>query len=288
MPAHAGPPGAGTHAERRQGQARRPRGLARLAAFDRLPDAVGQLSLDLENGQILSVEPGAARLLGVLSLQGLLRFATLDFRTLSGRGLVFDRIAGTGTIESGVGTIQEFELRSPQILASMSGTANLLRETQDLRVDVVPRINATSTSIAAAFINPVLGIGTLAAQLLFADEFSKVFTQHYRITGSWANPQIGKLEDNKAQAPTFQNRATPPSRAEENTPAPPMTAPAAPAPFRVAAVQTVTGTSLDANLPLRRRADRRGRSRRRRAGAAARVLLHDGPLRIGQGGRARA
>ncbi|WP_303740909.1 YhdP family phospholipid transporter, partial [Cupriavidus necator] len=173
------------------------------------PTLSGKLSLDLENGQILSVEPGAARLLGVLSLQGLLRFAMLDFRTLSGRGLVFDRIAGTGTIENGVGTIQDFELRSPQIIASMSGTANLLRETQDLRVDVVPRINATSTSIAAAFINPVLGIGTLAAQLLFADEFSKVFTQHYRITGSWANPQIGKLEDNKAQAPTFQNRADP-------------------------------------------------------------------------------
>ena len=50
---------------------------------------------------------------------------------------------------------------------------------------------------------------TLAAQLLFADEFSKVFTQHYRITGSWANPQIGKVEENKAQAPGFQNRGEP-------------------------------------------------------------------------------
>ena len=112
-------------------------------------------------------------------------------------------------VENGVGTIQDFELRSPQIMASMSGTANLLRETQDLRVEVVPRINATSTSVAAAFVNPVLGIGTLAAQLLFADEFSKVFTQHYRITGSWANPQIGKLEENKTQAPGFQNRGEP-------------------------------------------------------------------------------
>ncbi|SOY44027.1 conserved hypothetical protein, COG3164; putative TRANSMEMBRANE PROTEIN [Cupriavidus taiwanensis] len=173
------------------------------------PTLTGKLSLDLENGQILSVEPGAARLLGVLSLQGLLRFATLDFRTLSGRGLLFDRITGSGTIENGVGTIQDFHLRSPQIIASMSGTANLLRETQDLRVAVVPRINATTTSIAAAFINPALGIGTLAAQLLFADEFSKMFTQHYRISGSWANPQVGKVEDNKAQGPTFQNRADP-------------------------------------------------------------------------------
>ncbi|MGN5476992.1 YhdP family phospholipid transporter [Cupriavidus basilensis] len=168
------------------------------------PTLTGRLSLDLENGQILSVDPGAARLLGVLSLQGLLRFATLDFRTLSGRGLLFDRIAGSGTIENGVGTIQDFELKSPQIIASMTGSANLLRETQDLDVRVVPRINATTTSVAAAFINPVLGIGTLAAQHLFADEFSRVFTQHYRVSGSWANPQIGKVEDNEAQQPTYQ------------------------------------------------------------------------------------
>ncbi len=122
------------------------------------PTLTGRLSLDLENGQILSVDPGAARLLGVLSLQGLLRFATLDFRTLSGRGLLFDRIAGSGTIENGVGTIHDFQLKSPQIIASMTGSANLLRETQDLDVHVVPRINATTTSVAAAFINPVLGI----------------------------------------------------------------------------------------------------------------------------------
>ncbi|WER44822.1 YhdP family protein [Cupriavidus sp. WKF15] len=173
------------------------------------PTLGGRLSLELENGQILSVEPGAARLLGVLSLQGLLRFASLDFRTLSGRGLLFDRISGSGTIENGVGSIQDFELKSPQIIASMSGSANLLRETQDLDVQVIPRISATTTSVAAAFINPVLGIGTLAAQLLFADEFSRVFTQHYRITGSWANPQIGKVGDNKAQHPTYQNRTEP-------------------------------------------------------------------------------
>jgi hypothetical protein len=46
------------------------------------PTLSGRLKLNIENGQILSVDPGAARLLGVLSLQSLLRFATLDFRSL--------------------------------------------------------------------------------------------------------------------------------------------------------------------------------------------------------------
>jgi len=169
------------------------------------PSLSGRLKLELENGQILSVEPGAARLLGVLSLQSLLRFATLDFRSLTSKGLIFDDITAGGTIENGVGKIDEFRFKSSQVMATMSGTADLLHETQDLQVDVVPRINATTTSVAAAFINPVLGIGTLAAQLLFADEFSKVFTQHYHVSGSWADPKVSKVEDNKRQ-PAVQDR----------------------------------------------------------------------------------
>ena len=172
------------------------------------PTLTGRLNLKLENGQILSVDPGAARLLGVLSLQSLLRFATLDFRALSSKGLVFDDITGSGTIENGVGKIDEFRFKGSQVMASMTGTADLLHETQDVQVEVVPRINATTTSVAAAFINPVLGIGTLAAQLLFADEFSKVFTQHYHVSGSWADPKVSKVEDNKPRKAPVQERSS--------------------------------------------------------------------------------
>lgn len=172
------------------------------------PTLSGRLNLHLENGQILSVDPGAARLLGVLSLQSLLRFATLDFRSLASKGIVFDDITGSGTIENGVGKIEEFRFKGSQVIASMSGSADLLHETQDLDVSVIPRINATTTSVAAAFINLVLGIGTLAAQLLFADEFSKVFTMHYRVSGSWADPKISKVEENKASQAPIQDRSS--------------------------------------------------------------------------------
>nr|WP_261378867.1 YhdP family protein [Cupriavidus gilardii] len=160
------------------------------------PSLGGRVSLQLENGQILRVEPGAAKLLGVLSLQSVMRLATLDFRGIAGQGLVFDDISATGTIENGVATTDDFRLKSPAVNATMKGSADIPRETQDLHVALVPRINATSASVAAAFVNPALGIGTLAAQLLFADEFSKAFTQHYRVTGSWADPQIAKVGDN--------------------------------------------------------------------------------------------
>lgn len=173
------------------------------------PSLGGRMSLQLENGQILRVEPGAAKLLGVLSLQSVMRLATLDFRGIAGQGLVFDDISATGTIENGVATTQDFRLKSPAVNATMKGSADIPHETQDLHVALVPRINATSASVAAAFVNPVLGIGTLAAQLLFADEFSKAFTQHYRVTGSWADPQIAKVGDNGQERVQVPDRRQP-------------------------------------------------------------------------------
>mgnify|MGYP003296208978 CR=1 FL=1 len=42
----------------------------------------------------------------------------------------------------------------------MEGSANLERETEDLRVVVVPEINAGTASLAYAVINPAIGLGT--------------------------------------------------------------------------------------------------------------------------------
>ena len=57
------------------------------------PTLNGRMALNLERGQFLPVDPGLAKLAGVLSLQGLLHFAT-DLR--SGEGVLFRR-GDTGT-----------------------------------------------------------------------------------------------------------------------------------------------------------------------------------------------
>ena len=60
------------------------------------PTLNGNLAVDLRHGQILKVDPGVAKLLGVLSLQSLARFATLNFRDVIGEGLPFEHVTGTG------------------------------------------------------------------------------------------------------------------------------------------------------------------------------------------------
>ncbi len=164
-----------------------------------LPTLNGRMALNLERGQFLPVDPGLAKLAGVLSLQGLLHFAT-DLRGATGRGTPFDNVTATGTIASGVARTDDFAVKGPQFQVAMQGSANILDETQDLRVNVTPKVDATSASLAAAFINPAIGLGTLAAQLILGDQMSKAFATQYRVTGSWADPKIEKAS-NGGQTP---------------------------------------------------------------------------------------
>jgi uncharacterized protein YhdP len=64
----------------------------------------------IEKGQFLKSEPGAARLLGVLSLQALPRRLMLDFSDVFGEGFAFDFVRGDVRIEQGVATTNNFQM----------------------------------------------------------------------------------------------------------------------------------------------------------------------------------
>ena len=70
---------------------------------------------------------------------------------------------------------------------------DLVRETQDLTVVVVPELNAGTASLVAAAINPVTGLGTFLAQWLLREPLQAAATQTFRITGTWADPQVERI-----------------------------------------------------------------------------------------------
>jgi len=57
-------------------------------------------------------------------------------------------------------------MRGVQAAVLMEGQADIARETQDLRVVVVPEINAGTASLVSAAINPAVGLGSFLAQFL--------------------------------------------------------------------------------------------------------------------------
>ena len=169
-------------------------------AFD-IPSLSGTVSLDVASGQFLKVEPGAAKLLGVLSLQALPRRLTLDFRDVFSQGFAFDNVTGDANIEHGVATTDNFKMRGVNAAVLMDGQADIDKETQDLRVVVIPNINAGAASVVYGLaVNPVIGVGTFLAQLFLRAPLAQAFTYEYAITGPWNDPNVVKINHRKAAA----------------------------------------------------------------------------------------
>ncbi len=165
------------------------------------PTLSGQLQADFERGQFLKVEPGAGRLLGVLSLQALPRRLALDFRDVFSDGFAFDFVRGDARIEQGVLFTNNLQMKGVNAAVLMEGTADLAREQQDLKVVVVPEINAGTASLIATAINPAIGLGSFLAQFLLRQPLQSAGTQQFHVTGSWADPQVAKVERDPPTAP---------------------------------------------------------------------------------------
>lgn len=154
----------------------------------------GQVNVAIDAGQFLKAEPGAARLLGVLSLQSLPRRLSLDFRDVFQEGFAFDNVTGDVTIAQGVAKTNNLRMRGVQALVLMEGSADIARETQDLRVVVVPEINAGTAALAYAVINPAIGLGAFLAQTLLRKPLTQASTREFHVSGPWADPKVEQVQ----------------------------------------------------------------------------------------------
>jgi len=158
------------------------------------PTLAGSVNVAIDSGQFLKAEPGATRLLSVLSLQSLPRRLVLDFRDVFQEGFAFDSITGDLKIAQGVANTNNLRMRGVQAAVLMEGSADIARETQDLRVIVVPEINAGTASLAYAVINPAIGLGTFLAQALLRKPLVQAGTREFHVSGPWADPKVERIE----------------------------------------------------------------------------------------------
>ncbi|MGH8035520.1 MAG: YhdP family protein, partial [Lysobacterales bacterium] len=163
------------------------------------PTLSGQFNVNVESGQFVKADPGIAKLLGVLSLQSLPRRLTLDFRDVFSEGFAFDFVRGDVNISQGLAHTNNLQMRGVNAAVLMEGSADIARETQNIKVVVVPEINAGTASLIATAINPAIGLGSFLAQMFLRRPLMQAATQEFHIDGTWADPKITKL-DRKARA----------------------------------------------------------------------------------------
>jgi len=169
------------------------------------PTLGGNLVVEASNGQFVKLEPGLAKLLGILSLQALPRRISLDFRDVFSEGFAFDTIIGALKIDRGVVTTENFRLRGTSARVVMGGQVDLARETQKLKVRVTPHLS-DSVSLAGALIGgPVAGVATFLAQKILKDPIEELVSFEYNVTGGWSDPQVSRV----ARAPFPPPEGTP-------------------------------------------------------------------------------
>jgi len=160
------------------------------------PSLRGSLSMNVKKGQFLKADPGVGKLLGIMSLQALPRRLTLDFRDIFSEGFAFDEVSASSNIERGVLSTKDFKMASVSAAVIMSGDVDLVKETQNLKVVVLPDFGGGMGSLVAiiAGMNPLVSIATFLAQRVLKDPLSKAFSFEYAVSGTWADPKIARVQ----------------------------------------------------------------------------------------------
>jgi uncharacterized protein YhdP len=165
----------------------------------------GSLNLNTGKGQFLKMDPGAGKLLSVLSLQDLPKHIALGFTDVFSEGFQFDNISGNATIKDGIITSQDFRIFGSSAKVTMKGDVNLNDETQNLQVRILPTLGDSVSLIGAFAISPAVGIGSLIVNKVLGNPLDKLASFEYNVTGSWRDPDVVRV----SQVPTVSKPGKP-------------------------------------------------------------------------------
>lgn len=150
----------------------------------------GKLTLSATNGRLLEVEPGAGRVLGLLSLTQLPRRLMLDFRDFFSKGFAFNEIAGNIEFASGQARSDDLAIEGPAAEIRIRGSADLRAQQFDQTIEVLPRAGNLLTVAGALAGGPVGAAIGAAANAVLKKPLGQVAAKTYRVTGPWKEPKV--------------------------------------------------------------------------------------------------
>jgi uncharacterized protein YhdP len=154
----------------------------------------GGLQLDARDGRLLEVEPGAGRVLGLLSLAELPRRLTLDFRDFFSKGFAFNRMHGQVAFGGGVARSDSLEIDGPAAEIRIHGHADLRARTFNQTIEVQPRAGNVLTVVGAIAGGPVGAAIGAAANAVLQKSLGEATARTYHVTGPWSDPEVDVVE----------------------------------------------------------------------------------------------
>jgi uncharacterized protein YhdP len=165
------------------------------------PALDGTLSLDVADGRLVELEPGAGRVLGLLGIAQLPRRLTLDFRDFFDKGFAFDTLKGVVRVGDGKASTDDLAIAGPAAEIRIRGAADLRAQTFDQSIEVVPRTGNLLTAVGAIAGGPVGAAIGAAANAMLRKPLGQLAAKSYRVTGPWKEPKVEVASRAAAPAP---------------------------------------------------------------------------------------
>jgi uncharacterized protein YhdP len=144
---------------------------------------------------LLEVEPGAGRVLGLLSIAQLPRRLTLDFRDFFSKGFAFNRAGGTVQFADGIARSDDLGIQGPAADIDIRGTTNLRAQTFNQTIEVHPKAGNLLTAVGAIAGGPVGAAIGAAANAVLQKPLGEMTAKTYRVTGPWKEPKVDVIRE---------------------------------------------------------------------------------------------
>ncbi len=154
----------------------------------------GDMNISVTQGNILTANAGAGRMLGLLSLTELPRRLAMDFRDVFDDGFSFNEVKGMMRLENGTSYTDDLILSSTAAEITISGSTDLVAQTFDYEFAVRPGVSKTLPVIGAIAGGPAGAAAGLALQALLRDALGEAAEARYTIRGPWTDPQVEPVE----------------------------------------------------------------------------------------------
>jgi uncharacterized protein (TIGR02099 family) len=160
----------------------------------------GDLSLRIADGSMLDIDPGAGRLVGLMSIVALPRRLALDFRDVFNRGFVFDEISADFVIADGDAFTDNLKLTGPAAEIGVAGRTGLRDKDFRQQAVVTAEPGNMLPTVGAVIAGPGVGAALLIFTRIFKEPLKGIGRASYCITGSWDDPVVERLTAEQLEA----------------------------------------------------------------------------------------
>ena len=168
----------------------------------------GRLRMTVGEGSIPDIQPGAGRLLGLVSLTEIPRRLSLDFSDFFRQGFSFNSINGEFELRDGNAYTDDLHIDSPAADIHISGRTGLAQRDYDQQMEVLPRTSSVLPVVGALAAGPAGAAIGAVAQAILQRPMKQIGRTLYQINGSWEEPLIDTLERGPARDVDGRRRRT--------------------------------------------------------------------------------